>query len=126
MSNNNHTFENQNRQSMREMFDQISNQSSIMKATVNERRSGKSPGGMASTGKRSKQSDFEADFDGEPRAMDQQRGPDPNEFSGIMSSPGLCANDSYMEKQDDVIHNFMNNLKRKIETNSSDRKPNHL
>jgi len=114
------------------MFDQISNQSSIMKATVNERRSGRSPVGMqesemiASTGKRSKQGDFEADLEREPRAMDQPRGPDPNEFSGIMSSPGLCANDSYMEKQDDVIHNFMNNLKRKIETNSSDRKPNHL
>ena len=126
MSNNNHTFENQNRQSMREMFDQISNQSSIMKATVKERRSGKSPANMLSTGKRSRHDDFEADLEREPGAMDQQRGPDPNELSGILSSPGLCANDSYMEKQDDVIHNFMNNLKRKIDTNSSDRKPNQL
>ena len=30
-----------------------------------------------------------------------------------MSSPGLFANDSYLDKQDDVIHNFMNNLKRR-------------
>ena len=97
-----------------------------MKATVHERRSGKSPASVLSTGKRSKQGEFEADFEREPRSMEQPRGPDPNEFSGIMSSPGLCANDSYMEKQDDVIHNFMNNLKRKIETNSSERKPRPL
>ena len=27
-----------------------------------------------------------------------KQGFDPNELSGIMSSPGLCANDSYLEK----------------------------
>jgi hypothetical protein len=50
---------------MREMFDEISNQSSIMKATVHERRSGgKSPASGLSTDKRSKysrQGGFEAE-----------------------------------------------------------------
>ena len=35
---------------------------------------------------------------------------DPNEFSGILSSPGLCGNNSLLEKQDDVMNDFMKNL----------------
>jgi hypothetical protein len=38
--------------------------------------------------------------------------PDPNEFSGVMSSPGLYGGNSYLDKQDDVMNNFLKNLKQ--------------
>ena len=36
---------------------------------------------------------------------------DPNELSGLMSSPGLCGKNSYLAKQDDIMTNFLANLK---------------
>ena len=44
----------------------------------------------------------------------QNRKLDMNEFSGIMSSPGLCGNNSILERQDDIMNKFMQNLKRKM------------
>ena len=46
--------------------------------------------------------------------------PDPNEFSGILSSPGLCGNNSLLQRQDDVMNNFLQNLKDKMDENEDD------
>lgn len=45
---------------------------------------------------------------------------DPNEYSGILSSPGLCGNNSLLQRQDDVMNNFLQNLKEKMDENEED------
>ena len=51
------------------------------------------------------------DFNNRKSPSDGQAQVDPNEFSGILSSPGLCGNNSYLERQDDIMNNFLKNLK---------------
>lgn len=99
--------------------DIISNQSSIMKNTVRQGRDNRiSPlsrdrrGGVLNA-------NMSPDVDGAPMLQSigtsgQNRKLDMNEFSGVMSSPGLCGNNSILERQDDIMNKFMQNLKRKM------------
>ena len=63
-----------------------------------------------------------SEFKGLDSLNDKSPQRDPNEFSGILSSPGLCGNNSLLEKQDDVMNDFMKNLQRKIDEDQESNK----
>ena len=56
----------------------------------------------------------------QPSHQNQNAAYDENEFSGILSSPGLCGNNSLLQRQDDVMNNFLMNLKEKMDQNEDE------